>query len=70
MLIMCFHFFQNIVHIITQTTVLAITMPIGNPYIDDTATEASGEEDQEVELGDGEENPKESEPSIYYKYIP
>ena len=45
-------------------------MPIGNRYINNTATESSGEEDQEVEVGDGEENPKESEPSIYYKYIP
>ena len=40
-------------------------MPIGNRYINNTATESSGEEDQEVEVGDGEENPKESEPSIF-----
>ena len=40
-------------------------MPIGNPYIDDTAAEVSGEEDEEIgeeDLGHGEE-PEECESS-------
>ena len=37
-------------------------MPIGNPYIDNIAAEVSGEEYEE-EVGDGEEDPEESEPS-------
>ena len=40
-------------------------MPIGNPYIDNTAAEVSGEEDKEIgeeDVGHGEE-PKECESS-------
>ena len=40
-------------------------MPIGNPYINDTAAEVSGEEDKEIgeeDVGHGEE-PKECESS-------
>ena len=49
------------------TTLCAIIMPIRNPYIDDMAAEAIGEEEageNEEEVSNGEDDPEESELSI------